>query len=193
MKSIGIFCTGVMMAVAMAWPCAAQPKTAAEGVSGVAKVEGSDKTGKGDRSAMRGKMNQELGLTPEQQEKMKKFHEENRARMEALREKMKTGRTALREALDADVLDKGKVAQLSAELNKIFAEMSEMRVQMALVARETLTPEQFKKMKVLRGQHHKKMGAGRGEWKEKHSGSSGSAKGGEEPPAMSPDEDGPGL
>ncbi len=145
---------------------------------------GPDKKGWEER---RVKMNQELGLNPEQQAKMKAFHDENRTKMEALRTKMKADRKALREALDADVLDQGRIAQLTAEVNKSFSEMTSMRTQMAVFARETLTPEQFKKMKERRAAHRKEMGEKGGKYKGKFRKGPGGDRD-DDDPSMPPDE-----
>ncbi len=87
----------------------------------------------------------ELGLTPEQQDKIKaereKFHQEQRA----LREDISSKRKELAKEIERTDLDKAKISSLVSGLKQLEGKSIEQRVGRILSIREYLTPEQFKK------------------------------------------------
>jgi Spy/CpxP family protein refolding chaperone len=111
----------------------------------------------------------ELNLTPAQTEQLNTQRQANKSAMRELQQALKTKRGELREELDKQNPDKGKLEGITSELKRLEAQRIDQRVKSILQMKETLTPEQFKKMSALeegrRGEKHgqrKGKGHGRG-------------------------------
>jgi Spy/CpxP family protein refolding chaperone len=87
----------------------------------------------------------ELGLNEEQKKALKANKEKHRQEKKALFEDMHAKMKLIREELQKENLDMGKVNQIQAELKATQAKMLDQRLAHILEVRKILTPEQFKK------------------------------------------------
>ncbi|MCX6339836.1 MAG: periplasmic heavy metal sensor [Candidatus Aureabacteria bacterium] len=110
----------------------------------------------------------ELNLTPAQMEQLNTQRQANKSAMRELQQALKTKRRELREELDKQKPDKGKLESITSELKRLEAQRIDQRVKNILQMKETLTPEQFKKMSSLkeerRGEKHGQQ-RGKGHWR----------------------------
>ena len=96
------------------------------------------------------RMAAQLDLTEKQQEKIKAARLENGKKMAQLRADLQVAQLELRSLMDADAPSASAVKAKVAAVNAARSKMMENRVNMQLVMKEILTPEQRKKMKQLR-------------------------------------------
>lgn len=130
--------------------------------------EGGKRHGKGFK-----RMAEELNLTPEQREKFKALRKDQGAAMKKLRESIRAKREELRVEMDNEKTDKAKIDGITADLKKLEGERVDQEVKGILQMKETLTPEQFKKLGAMHeemrerrpGKGHKR-GHGGGEEKD---------------------------
>ena len=87
----------------------------------------------------------ELNLTDEQKKALEENKNKNREQMKALFEGMREKRTLIRQELQKDQLDMGKINQTQNELKALQSQMLDNRLAGILEVRKILTPEQFKK------------------------------------------------
>lgn len=87
----------------------------------------------------------ELGLTPEQQDKIKAERDKSLKEQRALREDISSKREELAKELERTDVDKAKISSLVSDLKQLEGRAIEQRVGRILSMREYLTPEQFKK------------------------------------------------
>ncbi len=106
---------------------------------------------------------QELNLTPEQQEQIKKQRNEQAQKTKALRNRLQAKRKQLREELEKQAVDKNKIDSLVVEIKSLMGQQLEHRVERVISMSEILTPEQFEKMKEKRKQKQRKMKQRRGQ------------------------------
>lgn len=111
-----------------------------------------------------GKMMKELDLTPEQNEKFKAQRKEQSAAMKKVRESIRAKREELRDELDKEQTDPAKIEAITSELKKLEGDRVDQEVKGILGMKETLTPEQFKKLRSRehRGGRHERPGEWRG-------------------------------
>lgn len=109
-----------------------------------------------------GNLVQELNLTPEQQEQIKKQRSEQMHKAKALRDRLQAKRKQLREELEKQAVDKAKIYGLVAEIKSLMGQQLEDRVERVISMSEILTPEQFEKMKEKRKQRQQKIKQRRG-------------------------------
>jgi periplasmic protein CpxP/Spy len=113
-----------------------------------------------------GKQLKELNLTPEQKEKIEAQRKEQKSAMKNLRESLKAKHEELRAEMDKEKTDKAKIESITAELKKLEAQRIDQDVKGILQMKETLTPEQFKKLGAMReegkGEKHGRKGKGKG-------------------------------
>ncbi len=108
-----------------------------------------------------------LGLSAEQQEKLKAGREKNRDVEKKAREEMRNAREALGQELDKPTLDMVKVKALHETLKALMVKGEDRRLDTILEVRSILTPEQFaafqKTMKESHPWMHKE-GKREGKW-----------------------------
>ena len=92
----------------------------------------------------------ELNLTAEQQEKIDAQRKEQKAVMRVVRDALKAKHEELRAEIDKEKSDPAKIEGIAAELKKLEAQRIDQEVKGILRVKETLTPEQFKKLSLMR-------------------------------------------
>lgn len=90
---------------------------------------------------------QELGLSRQQQNEINKQRQEHKAAREGLREKIQARRELLKEELQKDTVDRGKVYTLVDQITQLKGQMYRLKVDGILGMRDILTPEQYKDFK----------------------------------------------
>ncbi|UCC95273.1 MAG: periplasmic heavy metal sensor [Candidatus Omnitrophota bacterium] len=123
---------------------------------------------KQDRREYRGRKDtlfQDLGLSLQQQEEMRRHRQEHHERAKDLHRILRDTRKKLGDELDKAGSDEATINSLVAEMKELEAQMIDSRVQGVLEIKEILTPEQFqtfqektKKMREKKGhrrQHRK--------------------------------------
>ncbi len=93
----------------------------------------------------RQRMEEELGLTEEQKEKIKVHGEKSREAMKELREKNHAKREELKKELEKKELDKKAIDKILSELKDLEGKKIEQRIKRILFMREVLTDEQHEK------------------------------------------------
>ncbi len=115
-------------------------------------------------------VHKELGVTPEQEQKLKEYREKNHEQMKALQEQLKQKRDAIRQELEKADFNEAQVKTIHNELKSLLSQKEDLRLEGILEVRKILTPDQFKKfsdmMKDKKG-FGMGMGRGGGEWKHK--------------------------
>jgi Spy/CpxP family protein refolding chaperone len=91
----------------------------------------------------------ELNLTPAQMEKLNAQRQANRSAVRELHRALRTKRGELRREMDKLNPDKAKIESITSELKSLEAQRIDQRVRIILQMKETLTPEQFKKLSAL--------------------------------------------
>ena len=119
-----------------------------EGGKGFHKKEMKEKWGQ-----KREEIHKKLGLTPEQESKLKANREEHHSEMEKLHEQIKAKKEELKQALDQPTVDEAKVRALHNEMKELKSQMEDGRFNGILEVRKILTPEQFEKFKKLKEEH----------------------------------------
>jgi Spy/CpxP family protein refolding chaperone len=116
-----------------------------------------------------GKHLKELNLTPEQQQKIKAQRKVQGSAMRSLRDALKAKHEELRSELDRENSDKAKIESITADLKKLESQRIDQEVKGILQMKETLTPEQFKKLSAMReedkGEKHGRKGKGKEHWR----------------------------
>ncbi|MEI6633026.1 MAG: Spy/CpxP family protein refolding chaperone [Chlamydiota bacterium] len=132
--------------------------------------EGGGRKGKG-----LGKHLKELDLTPEQQQKMKAQRKEQGIAMKSIRDALKAKHEELRAEIDKEKSDKAKIESITAELKKLEAQRIDQDVKGILQMKESLTPEQFKKLSAMReaGKGERRGGKGKGKGQRRGRGDDG--------------------
>jgi len=98
-------------------------------------------------------MYKDLGLSQEQQDKLKARREGGREQRKAQHEQIKTKMRALHEEIGKPETTRVSVEPRVAEINALKAQMFSQRIDDTFALKEVLTPEQFAKFR----EHHKKM------------------------------------
>jgi len=120
----------------------------------------------------------ELGLNPEQQEKLEAHRKAQWAQNKEVREQMKAKMQALHEEIGKPNMDPAQVKGLVDEVNTLKGHLFAQHINGILEMKEILTPEQFAKMQA----HFKDRGPGKhGRWGKPH-GPDGEGPEGDEPP-----------
>ncbi len=97
------------------------------------------------REKMMNKLAEELNLTPEQQQQIKKQRNQQKEKSKALRDELREKRFELKEELEKQDINKRKIYLLIAEIEGLTGDQLEQRVEGVLAMREILTPEQLEK------------------------------------------------
>ena len=88
-----------------------------------------------------------LGLTPEQKDKVRAIRSEYKARRSSLTASLNARYEALRKELDAEVVAHDRVDAVVAEIKGIQGQMLDNRVDVVVKLREVYTPAQIKLIK----------------------------------------------
>ncbi|MEI6437155.1 MAG: Spy/CpxP family protein refolding chaperone [Candidatus Omnitrophota bacterium] len=115
-----------------------------------------------DRAAMMEKTLQELGLTPEQKEKMAALRSGGEGKQKAAFQSIKAKKDELKALLDGPNPDEAKAKALAGEISALESTMMQARIDHIIKLRQILTPEQFKKLEEIRQKHRAER---KGEWK----------------------------
>ncbi len=89
---------------------------------------------------------QELKLTPEQQDLIKKQRAKQKEKRRQTFQTLRTKRLELRQELEKQDIDKKKIDSLVAEIKPLMGELLDLKVESILAMKEILTPEQFEKL-----------------------------------------------
>ena len=100
---------------------------------------------------------EELGITPEQEAQIKKQRSDHKATSKELRKQLRAKHKELRGELEKDTADEGKINTLVAEIKTLMGTKLEQRVKSILFMKETLTQEQFTKLREKKEKHKSKM------------------------------------
>ncbi|MBN1526583.1 MAG: periplasmic heavy metal sensor [Candidatus Omnitrophica bacterium] len=134
----------VAIAVVMALILSAGPVCAYEG-------RGPEGMGKEryDRGGKFEKISENLGLSAEQKEQLKKDREATLAKTKELKEKIQAARKDLKAELEKPAPDMARVNGTVTQLKDLMGQQIQARVDKVISLRKILTPEQFKKMQDL--------------------------------------------
>ncbi|PIQ89754.1 MAG: hypothetical protein COV72_01520 [Candidatus Omnitrophica bacterium CG11_big_fil_rev_8_21_14_0_20_42_13] len=108
--------------------------------------EGASGGGYGDKGEKLEQLKEELGLTPEQEAKLKADREEFKAKNIELTEKLRAKRDELKNELEKAELDTAKVYTIISDIERLTGEKLRNRVNKIISMKSTLTPEQFEKL-----------------------------------------------
>jgi len=105
------------------------------------------KAGTGDLSKRQRPENltKELGLSAEQEAKLKAQKDNNKAAMEDIWQKMQEKRGELKAELEKDKVDNARIDAIITDMSGLTTRMLRNRVDQMLATKQILTPEQFKK------------------------------------------------
>jgi Spy/CpxP family protein refolding chaperone len=107
---------------------------------------------KNDSANMAVAVENELGLTPEQQTKLQNLRTEFSAKQVKLQDDLRIAKASLQKELDSANPDRKKSDTLVASVNKLQAQVLSVRVDHVFAMRAILTPEQYQKLVQLREQ-----------------------------------------
>ena len=118
------------------------------------------------RQARMDEMFGELGLSPEQKEKLKAHRMQNQGQGKVAVEKIKAKKDEMRKELQSPNLNEQRVRQLQNEIRSLKAQQDDARLKRILEVREILTPTQFSKFQEFkeknRGNRRGKLGGQKG-------------------------------
>lgn len=104
---------------------------------------------------------QQLGITPEQLQRIKAIQEQGRAESQGLMQQMKTKRQALMQYLQSPDANEARARAMSDELNDLQRRASDLRLRTWFQIRSELSPEQIQKFTQMRQQRMQQGGGGR--------------------------------
>ena len=93
------------------------------------------------------KLVEELGITPEQEAKLKEQRKEFMGKNKELKKNMRARRKELKRELEKPNIDRVKVEKIIADINNLTGEKLKNRVDKIISMKNILTPEQFKKLR----------------------------------------------
>lgn len=93
---------------------------------------------------------QQLNLTPEQRQQIRRLTEETRQERQMTNRRLREANAALDQALDADPIDENLIEQRINEVTAAQAAQTRMRIQMEMKIRRLLYPEQIATLRRLR-------------------------------------------
>ncbi len=101
------------------------------------------------------KLTEELGLTAEQEAKLKEERKEFMKKNKDLMRRMRSKREELKQELEKPNIDRAKVGTIINDLKNLTGEKLESRIDKIISMKSTLTPEQFEKLqaKMKQKQH----------------------------------------
>lgn len=111
---------------------------------------------------MGGRMAKELGLSPEQTQKIESLRYDHQKEMIGLKGQMQVKRLDLRKEMEKDTPDPAALDKLVDEGAALRATMQKARLHHLLDMKKILTPEQWQKAKAHFAEHMGEMGGARG-------------------------------
>lgn len=99
-----------------------------------------------------GQMERELGLNPEQAQKVSATMQQGRAQSAALRQQLKAKREAMMRYVQSPDATEAGARSLNAEMNELQRQLGEIRLKTWFSMRSQLTPAQLEKLKALKAQ-----------------------------------------
>jgi len=154
-KNIGLMISGILAAFLVVNLVYAQGDSEIKAVSGTRY-----KDGRGQR------MEKDLNLTPQQQQKLRDNRKAQRERMSQLLNQMKEKQQILRQELKKPSVTKASLAPILAEIKSLQAQLINSRVDGILAVKEILTPEQFAKFQEVTAHGQKGMRERFHQWRE---------------------------
>ena len=118
-----------------------------------------------DKRDVREDMKKELGLTAEQDIKLKASRESHRTEVKALHDAIKVKKGELKAAIAKPGATRAQVEPIANELKALEVQMTDRRVDGIFAVKAILTPEQFAKLETMKAKHMK-------EWSGKNAGNS---------------------
>ena len=106
----------------------------------------------GNMENRRQELYKDLNLSQDQKKLLEENKKSRREEMKSLFSQMKEKREAIRNELQKDELNIGKITQINNELKILSAQMLDRKLEGILEVRKILTPEQFKKFMAKMGQ-----------------------------------------
>ena len=98
-----------------------------------------------------------LGLTPEQKNKIRTIRDEFKAKQLAIKNALNAKHEALRQELDGEVPVRAKVEPIVVEIKSLQGQLIDNRVEVVFKLREIYSPKQIKIIKVRAEQQRKAM------------------------------------
>ena len=98
------------------------------------------------------KLAQQIGLSADQQKKMDDILQQNRLKLIDLHAALEKQETIMQPLMEADQPDESKILSQIDAIASARAELEKANARMLLGIRQTLTPEQWTKLKALRAQ-----------------------------------------
>ena len=95
----------------------------------------------------------QLNLTDDQKKQLEANKQQHRAKIQSVRQAMKTQREALQEELMKPRLDMPKINAIHHQIKSLQSQMEDDRLSSIIAVRAILTPEQFFKFVTLMHQH----------------------------------------
>lgn len=102
----------------------------------------------------------ELGLSQEQQEKVKQARKNHREKAQTLRQSLKAKHNQLKSILEDPASSPASAKAVTAEINKVQAELLGLRVESVFALKEVLSPKQHQKLKAMHKQRRARMKEG---------------------------------
>jgi len=99
----------------------------------------------------------ELGLTQEQKDKLKNLRDDLRAKQNTYSDDLRVAKTSLQQELESANPDRKKADNLVVSINKIQTQMLALRVDQVFAMRTILTPEQYQKLLQQREKRRQEM------------------------------------
>lgn len=103
------------------------------------------------RQGKAGKFLEDLGLTEEQKEQLKKLREQGSAQLKPVIEQIQSRKEELKQVMSAETFDQAKAYALVDEMTVLTGKTMRARIDQVAALKKVLTPEQFKKMTEARG------------------------------------------
>ena len=95
----------------------------------------------------------QLNLTEDQKQQLEANKKQHRAKMESIREEMKTAKKALQDELMKGELDMARVKAFEEEIKALQSRMEDVKLSSILAVRSILKPEQFLKFITMMHRH----------------------------------------
>ncbi|MCE3234672.1 MAG: Heavy-metal resistance [Vampirovibrio sp.] len=103
-----------------------------------------------EREQRRQRMIKELGLNPEQAQKMKAIKEQGRGQGRALNQQLHAKRQALMQYLQSPGANEAQARSMNNDINNLQKQISELRLKSWFAMRKVMTPEQLQKLNRLK-------------------------------------------
>jgi len=95
-------------------------------------------------------MIQQLGLSPDQTEKVKGIMQQGKAQSQALHQQLRAKRQAMMKYLQSPEANESQARSMNADINDLQRQLSEIRLKSWFAMRSQMTPEQLQKMSQMK-------------------------------------------